>query len=257
MHWHEGLNGGSVYSIDKALRDLDWAPSLRPGDGYQRLVRLVGPRGPRSVRVRLQPRRRPTRRTGLRLSLDQLPTGNASSTTRSRRRGPARRRRRGQRPARRRSSPRAGRGPARAGADHRPSLEPLNVTSWLRRWAARSLQRYTTIGATVSGVPKPSSAGVGHRAPVGLGPLGGVGEHHLRHVGLGDGPQRVGADAVALQLDVPRVEHPHHAGLRRRVVGLPDRADERRVRHHLQEQAAAAPSWPGRRAGSPTTSPAG
>ena len=28
MHWHEGLNGGSVYSIDKALRDLDWAPKF-------------------------------------------------------------------------------------------------------------------------------------------------------------------------------------------------------------------------------------
>ena len=35
MHWHEGINGGSVYSIDKALRDLDWTPAFGMQDGYQ------------------------------------------------------------------------------------------------------------------------------------------------------------------------------------------------------------------------------
>jgi nucleoside-diphosphate-sugar epimerase len=35
MHWHEGVNGGSVYSIDKALRDLDWTPRFGLEAGYQ------------------------------------------------------------------------------------------------------------------------------------------------------------------------------------------------------------------------------
>jgi nucleoside-diphosphate-sugar epimerase len=35
MHWHEGVNGGSVYSIDKALRELDWTPRFGLEAGYQ------------------------------------------------------------------------------------------------------------------------------------------------------------------------------------------------------------------------------
>jgi nucleoside-diphosphate-sugar epimerase len=35
MHWHEGLNGGSVYSIDKARRDLDWMPRFGLEAGYR------------------------------------------------------------------------------------------------------------------------------------------------------------------------------------------------------------------------------
>jgi nucleoside-diphosphate-sugar epimerase len=35
MHWHEGINGGCVYSIDKALHDLDWTPGFGLQDGYQ------------------------------------------------------------------------------------------------------------------------------------------------------------------------------------------------------------------------------
>jgi nucleoside-diphosphate-sugar epimerase len=35
MHWHEGINGGTVYSIDKALRDLDWRPTFGLESGYR------------------------------------------------------------------------------------------------------------------------------------------------------------------------------------------------------------------------------
>ena len=35
MHWHEGINGGTVYSIDKALRDLDWLPKFGLESGYR------------------------------------------------------------------------------------------------------------------------------------------------------------------------------------------------------------------------------
>ena len=35
MHWHEGINGGSVYSIDKAMCDLDWRPQFGLESGYQ------------------------------------------------------------------------------------------------------------------------------------------------------------------------------------------------------------------------------
>ena len=35
MHWHEGLNGGTVYGIDKALHDLDWRPKFGLESGYQ------------------------------------------------------------------------------------------------------------------------------------------------------------------------------------------------------------------------------
>jgi nucleoside-diphosphate-sugar epimerase len=35
MHWHEGLNGGTVYGIDKARHDLDWRPKFGLESGYQ------------------------------------------------------------------------------------------------------------------------------------------------------------------------------------------------------------------------------
>jgi nucleoside-diphosphate-sugar epimerase len=35
MHWHEGINGGTVYSIDKALGDLDWQPNFGLESGYR------------------------------------------------------------------------------------------------------------------------------------------------------------------------------------------------------------------------------
>ncbi len=35
LHWGEGLLGSSVYSIDHALRDLDWAPTFGLEDGYR------------------------------------------------------------------------------------------------------------------------------------------------------------------------------------------------------------------------------
>ena len=35
LHWGEGLLGSSVYSIDKALHDLDWAPAFGLEDGYR------------------------------------------------------------------------------------------------------------------------------------------------------------------------------------------------------------------------------
>lgn len=35
MHWHEGLQGGTVYSVDKALRDLDWRPRFGLESGYR------------------------------------------------------------------------------------------------------------------------------------------------------------------------------------------------------------------------------
>jgi nucleoside-diphosphate-sugar epimerase len=34
-HWHEGINGGTVYSIEKALRDLDWQPTFSLESGYR------------------------------------------------------------------------------------------------------------------------------------------------------------------------------------------------------------------------------
>ena len=34
-HWGEALLGGMVFSIDKALRDLDWAPRFGLADGYR------------------------------------------------------------------------------------------------------------------------------------------------------------------------------------------------------------------------------
>lgn len=35
LHWGEALVGGAMFSIDKALRDLDWAPGFGLLDGYQ------------------------------------------------------------------------------------------------------------------------------------------------------------------------------------------------------------------------------
>jgi nucleoside-diphosphate-sugar epimerase len=35
IHWGEGILGGTVYSIDKALRDLDWTPSFGLEDAYR------------------------------------------------------------------------------------------------------------------------------------------------------------------------------------------------------------------------------
>ena len=35
MHWHESINGGCVYSIDKGLRDLEWTPRFGLESGYQ------------------------------------------------------------------------------------------------------------------------------------------------------------------------------------------------------------------------------
>ena len=34
LHWGEALVGGAMFSIDKALRDLDWEPSFGLADGY-------------------------------------------------------------------------------------------------------------------------------------------------------------------------------------------------------------------------------
>jgi nucleoside-diphosphate-sugar epimerase len=34
IHWGEGILGGTVYSIDKALRDLDWSPSFTLEEAY-------------------------------------------------------------------------------------------------------------------------------------------------------------------------------------------------------------------------------
>ncbi|HUR79029.1 MAG TPA: NAD-dependent epimerase/dehydratase family protein [Acidimicrobiales bacterium] len=34
IHWGEGVLGGTVYSIDKALADLDWAPSYTLAEAY-------------------------------------------------------------------------------------------------------------------------------------------------------------------------------------------------------------------------------
>jgi nucleoside-diphosphate-sugar epimerase len=35
VHWGEGLVGGMIFSIDKALRDLDWTPRYGLEDGYR------------------------------------------------------------------------------------------------------------------------------------------------------------------------------------------------------------------------------
>lgn len=35
VHWNEAVNGGLVFSIDKALRDLDWTPHFGLADGYR------------------------------------------------------------------------------------------------------------------------------------------------------------------------------------------------------------------------------
>jgi nucleoside-diphosphate-sugar epimerase len=35
VHWGEGLVGGAMYSIDKALSDLDWRPRFGLEDGYR------------------------------------------------------------------------------------------------------------------------------------------------------------------------------------------------------------------------------
>jgi nucleoside-diphosphate-sugar epimerase len=35
LHWGEGLNGAAILSIDKALRDIDWAPQFGIEDGYR------------------------------------------------------------------------------------------------------------------------------------------------------------------------------------------------------------------------------
>ena len=35
IHWGEGLVGGMVFSIDKALADLDWRPQYGVEDGYR------------------------------------------------------------------------------------------------------------------------------------------------------------------------------------------------------------------------------
>jgi nucleoside-diphosphate-sugar epimerase len=34
IHWGEGINGGTVYSIDKALDELDWSPSYTLPEAY-------------------------------------------------------------------------------------------------------------------------------------------------------------------------------------------------------------------------------
>ena len=35
VHWGEALTGGMMFSIDKALRDLDWSPQFGVEDGYR------------------------------------------------------------------------------------------------------------------------------------------------------------------------------------------------------------------------------
>jgi nucleoside-diphosphate-sugar epimerase len=35
LHWNEALVGGTIYSIDKALADLDWEPQFGLADGYR------------------------------------------------------------------------------------------------------------------------------------------------------------------------------------------------------------------------------
>jgi nucleoside-diphosphate-sugar epimerase len=35
LHWGEALLGGTIYSIDKALRDLEWEPQIGLADGYR------------------------------------------------------------------------------------------------------------------------------------------------------------------------------------------------------------------------------
>lgn len=35
LHWGEALVGSAMFSIDAALRDLDWAPSFGLEDGYR------------------------------------------------------------------------------------------------------------------------------------------------------------------------------------------------------------------------------
>ena len=35
VHWGEALLGGMVFSIDKALRDLEWTPRFGLADGYR------------------------------------------------------------------------------------------------------------------------------------------------------------------------------------------------------------------------------
>ena len=105
MHWHEGLNGGTVYGIDKALRDLDW----RRRSGWSRATRTPTTGGPA---------RAATATSTTSASTTRCWPCSAAST---RRRARARWRRRGRRPARRASSPRAGRAPARAGVTTAPA----------------------------------------------------------------------------------------------------------------------------------------
>jgi UDP-glucose 4-epimerase len=45
LHWGEALVGGAMFSIDKALRDLDWTPSFGLADGYADAYRWFGDGG--------------------------------------------------------------------------------------------------------------------------------------------------------------------------------------------------------------------
>jgi nucleoside-diphosphate-sugar epimerase len=45
VHWGEGLVGGSIFSIDKALADLDWAPQFGLEDAYRDSYRWFATKG--------------------------------------------------------------------------------------------------------------------------------------------------------------------------------------------------------------------
>jgi nucleoside-diphosphate-sugar epimerase len=45
VHWGEGLVGGSIFSIDKALADLDWAPQFGLEDAYRDSYRWFATEG--------------------------------------------------------------------------------------------------------------------------------------------------------------------------------------------------------------------
>ena len=61
VHWGEALTGGMMFSIDKALRDLDWSPQFGVEAGYRDSYEWFAVRRPRPLRVRLLRRRRAAR----------------------------------------------------------------------------------------------------------------------------------------------------------------------------------------------------
>ena len=38
LHWGEGLNGGAMFSIDRALADLDWKPQFGLEAAYREMI---------------------------------------------------------------------------------------------------------------------------------------------------------------------------------------------------------------------------